>query len=93
MYFAGFLRVQIHSCKLTFRKPCSPLHQGVENRADTELFLRAIPFILLANMKAPVKALKILSNTSTEIIILMWKIIKGIIFALFVLEKNKFAKM
>jgi len=44
-------------------------------------------------MKAPVKALKILSNTSTEIIILMWKIIKGIIFALFVLEKNKFAKM
>ena len=33
----------------TFREPCSPLHQGEEQR-DTELFLRAVPFILLVGV-------------------------------------------
>jgi len=45
MRFEGFLGVQIHSWNAMFREPCSPLHQGDE-QPDTELFLRAVPFIL-----------------------------------------------
>jgi len=45
MRFAGFLQIHSWNANVLRTLPLHPLHQG-EKQPDSELFLRAVPFIL-----------------------------------------------